>query len=255
MPLRRGEPLPWMLSGCVAYYQPVAAPGNDICRFNQANGGTNVYCAADGVAPTWSPGAGWTFDGATQYLNTGCTPVSVGSWFVRFVGKATINRMPMGSGTALGTDVIGCIPNWSGAPPNDIVFYNGPYVVAGLAITSGGHVLSASGRQGYRDGLAEGGAIEAWVGPGYACAIGGVSTSGVIAAWWDSSVQAVAIYSRSLSPAEVWRVTQQMKYCDINPDWSAWGRRREWYFMGAAAVSGGRVGIYGHRGSPRIRGY
>lgn len=35
-------------------------------------------------------------------------------------------------------------------------------------------------------------------------------------------IQALAIYSRTLSAAEVFAVYRQMAYCERNPDWSVW---------------------------------
>jgi hypothetical protein len=27
----------------------------------------------------------------------------------------------------------------------------------------------------------------------------------------------------------MWTASRQMAYCDVNPDWNVWARRRQWY--------------------------
>ncbi len=56
----------------MAAYAPKGAASYAASKVNLANPGT--YDAAEGVAPTWAAGTGWTFDGATQYLTTGVVP-------------------------------------------------------------------------------------------------------------------------------------------------------------------------------------
>lgn len=65
----------WWLQGgvpaanCIAAYQPKGAASLAASYVNLANPGT--YDAAPGVAPTFDAATGWTFNGTTQYLDTG----------------------------------------------------------------------------------------------------------------------------------------------------------------------------------------
>ncbi len=63
----------WTVSDqtCVAAYQPIGAASLAASYINLANPGT--YNAAPGVAPTLGAG-GWRFDGSTQRLRTGIAP-------------------------------------------------------------------------------------------------------------------------------------------------------------------------------------
>jgi hypothetical protein len=67
------------------------------------------------------------------------------------------------------------------------------------------------------------------------------------AGWYSgTNMRAIAICARTLNAAELWSASRQMQYCDVNPDWSAWGRRRRWYY-GPQVAAAGRVGVYGAR--------
>lgn len=65
----------WWLAGgipaanCIAAYQPKRAASYAASKVNLANPGT--YDATEGVAPSWSSAVGWTFNGSSQYLDTG----------------------------------------------------------------------------------------------------------------------------------------------------------------------------------------
>jgi len=67
--------VPWWLQGsinaanCIAAYQPIGAASLAASYTNLANPGT--YDAAPGTAPTFDTATGWTFNGTTQYLDTG----------------------------------------------------------------------------------------------------------------------------------------------------------------------------------------
>lgn len=72
----------WSVSGktCIAAYQPKGAPSYAESLTNLANPGT--YDAAEGDAPTWDTGVGWTFD--QKWLRTGLTPGSTYSLIVNY---------------------------------------------------------------------------------------------------------------------------------------------------------------------------
>jgi len=57
----------------VAAYQPKDAANLAASYVNLVTPGT--YDAAPGTAPTWDATSGWIFNGSTQYLTTGITPV------------------------------------------------------------------------------------------------------------------------------------------------------------------------------------
>jgi hypothetical protein len=65
-------------------------------------------------------------------------------------------------------------------------------------------------------------------------------------------IQAFAIYV-NLSRSMLSTVFRQMAYCHVNPDWSAWGRKRRYYYAPAQAA-GGAVGIYSKRGAVALPG-
>jgi hypothetical protein len=67
--------------------------------------------------------------------------------------------------------------------------------------------------------------------------LGGTTTSPLA-----GNIQALAVYARTLSPAEVWTASRQMQYCDVNDEWSAWARRRQWYYGPQVVAAAGRVG-------------
>jgi hypothetical protein len=76
------------ITGCVAAYQPKGAADYADSKINLANPGT--YNVTDGTAyPTWNTATGWTFNGSTQYLDSGITPENDQSWsgIVRFANS------------------------------------------------------------------------------------------------------------------------------------------------------------------------
>lgn len=237
-----GDPKLWFNSpGIVAAWQPVRAPGPTLARYNQANGGSNQYKATDGTAPTWAARTGWYFNGASsQYLNTGVTATNNQQWsmLVRFSGLVTTAQYKILMGaynSASPYQGILLSGHWDSL---SVMYMNGGNVKVSPQITTGGSgVLGLAGVQGYRNGLADGSAIGAVAGTFYPIRIGagGIQT-GNAAGHITGYIQAAVIYSRTLSAAEMWAVSRQMAYCDVNPDWSAWGRRRRWFYAAATAA-------------------
>jgi hypothetical protein len=74
----RGGAVPWWRAGGapapVAAYQPLGAASLAASYINLANPGT--YDAAPGTAPSFNAATGWTFNGSSQYLNTGIAPAT-----------------------------------------------------------------------------------------------------------------------------------------------------------------------------------
>jgi hypothetical protein len=229
------------LGGIVAAYQPVAAPSSIDARQNVGRGRLGTFTATPGVAPTWSPATGWTFNG-TQYLSTGIVPQ---------LGYSMLGRFS--NGVALAPNALCGCSDTGGAWR----FYLRPFMAAGthrygygngVLTPSGGlisGVMGLAGTNGYLNGILEGTA-GTWVNATLPVYIGAeYSTLGpTVGNFWIGNGLSIAIYSRTLSAAEMWQASLQMKYCDANPDFNAWAPRRRWFIAPGAA---GRVGIYGVR--------
>lgn len=251
MPLRDRTDLWCNLPGVVAAYQPVRASGPLLARYNMAYGGDNRYRAEPGVLPTWSAVTGWGFDGTSQWLKTNIQLLSSYTTIIRI----TTVLSPGSSEYALG--IIETAPSivayqllLEGA--NSIKFAN-PNTVQ--VATSGVGVLAIAGSIAYKNGLNVGDLNATWAynpTPAGGCLIGSRNYRGTPNGYAEIVCPAFAIYARTLSPAEVWAVSRQMAYCDVNPDWSVWGRRRQWYY--GPQVAAGAVGIYGKRGAVALPG-
>jgi hypothetical protein len=197
----------WEVEGqtCVAAYQPKGADDLAASYVNLANPGTND--AAPGVAPTFDAGTGWTFNGSDQYLNTGIDLPSDQTYsaIVRFSGA--------GTGTMCGTHGSGggyffLEPQRSGG---SVVGYgNQGYIEVSPALAAG--VLAVAGSAAYRDGAVEGGAIS---GAGAldmgVLLLGSRSGDGSPGLYWSGNIQAVAIYSTTLTAEEVSALTTRMQ--------------------------------------------
>ena len=193
---------------CVAAYDAVGAASLADSYVNEANPGTND--AAPGVAPTWAVGTGWTFNGTTQYLTTGVVPVNNQTWsiIVRF------SSLTQGSSVICGMRLNGApgyfriIPRFT---DNNVYYGNGNQVAVTSSLTSG--VLAVGGTQGYRNGVAEGAAIAAGGGAfSGAVYIGAGNQEGVGAvSFTATAIQALAIYSGTLSASDVATITTAMQ--------------------------------------------
>ncbi len=241
----RYVPLWHSLPGCEAAYLPVRAPSHLHARWNialhEARVGQNN--ATLGVAPTWTPWRGWGFNGTTQYLMTGITPVNNQSWtmIIRFADSTG------GTGTYFaGCTIAGSVPTLILTGRSNLRAYgNGGTVVVNTALTFG--VLGVSGNQGYANGVADGAAISVVTGSFGPMDIGCAWNGTTHASFAPYNNLATAIYSRPLTPAEMWLASLQMKYCNQNPEWNAWARRRNYWIVPVQVTAGGRVGIYGAR--------
>lgn len=96
-----GAAVDWWLSGgisaanAIAVYQPIGAASLAASYVNLANPGT--YDAAPGVAPTFAAATGWTFNGSTQYLDSGVVPAAGYTMIFRYSSTAGTNRGFIGS--------------------------------------------------------------------------------------------------------------------------------------------------------------
>ncbi len=233
--------------GVQAVYMPLGAPDPISARQNVRNNlrNTGVYTATPGVVPTWTPRAGWGFNGSSQYLTTNITPNNNQTWtmIIRFTNATGGTSTYFAGCTNSGTTPALILSGRS----NLRVYGNSGTVVVNTALTSG--VLAVSGKQGYVNGVADGGTIGVVVGTFGPIGIGAASNNmGLYANFASYNNLATAIYSRPLAPAEVWQASLQMKYCDQNEAWNVWARRRQYFIVPVEIAAGGAVGIYGRRG-------
>lgn len=249
MPMRR-DPALWLnMPGVVAAYQPVAAPGPLLARYNQAHGGSNTYQAGDGVAPTWGSATGWTFNGSTQYLNTNAF---VASWWTVLVhvDVPVSSTLQVCFGTADTKYLrLGPIFDDSGAFWQQI---NQTLVIAPRLLNG---VMGINDLSCYANGAIVG-SISAPTPSSYAYSnaafLGASNNGGTPGLFLAGTIKSALLVERLLSHAETWNASRQMAYCHVNPDWSAWGRRRRYYYAPSAAA--GNVGIYGKRGAVALPG-
>lgn len=219
MPLRVADPTLWSnLPGVVAAYQPVAAPDPLSARWDMALGGRGRYTAAPGTAPTWATGAGWGFDGVATYLTTGIS-VYAPHWLTVIVRFSDLGSATPQSIFSTPTDSISLNVRWWGS----VRFVHGGGSTSTGEQTAG--VMAITGKGFYRDGVID-------------TAHTGVSAAASnleIGHWTGSrqfhgNMQAFAVYERSLTDAEVWLASLQMKYCHANAAWNVWAPQRRWFF-------------------------
>lgn len=243
MPYRSDASLWYNLPGVVAAYQPVGAPGPLLARYNQANGGDNRYKATDGVAPTWNGATGWTFNGTTQYLDSGIVPGGQQTWSM----LSAVSSGRVASGVIQGTYKFYVWPR-----SGDRYTTNATRVWGSSgAVPSAPYRYGFAGLSAYYNGVLEASPIpdEADLPFTRTIWIGAIPIDGVYTYGESGKQAALVIYSRILSAAEVWHASRQMAYCHVNPDWSAWGRRRRYYApmqqfsgLGFSPVGSGVVG-------------
>jgi hypothetical protein len=229
------------LPGAVVAYQPAGAPNPTAATINVAHNQAHplryrAVTSGAGVAPTWSPRTGWSFDGSSQWLRTNMVPNNGWSAIVRYTGASgnncifTNHDTPDGARFAINpTHSLG------------VIYQSGKYVAAAPALAAG--ILAFAGQQGYRNGLPDGSAIDPWTGTNsYVIDLASYDEGSLN---YPCVIAAIAFYNRTLTPVEMWNVYLQIKYCDVNPDFSAWGRRRHYWIVPpeAAAVT---VPIFDH---------
>ena len=186
---------------CVAAYDAVGAASLADSYTNEANPGT--YTAAPGVAPTWAYGTGWTFNGTTQYLTTGAVPASGWSMLVRYSGGPTTgNHIVAGAYSSTVVDTRFYLAPSYNVAGLGVLYGGGGYVRVAPALAAG--VIGIANRTGYRNGASEGTTHLAWSGvaPG-GVNIGAANHNLGVRDFTAANVQAVAIYSGSLTLADV----------------------------------------------------
>jgi len=230
MPLRTDSSLWFNHPACIAAYQPVRGPDPLQVRYNQAHGGDNRYKAVDVVVGTvWTGSVGWQFN-ISAYLNTGIT-------FSGMPGYTAIARYVLGASQVFSA-VFG-VRNAATMRFGLFGQYNSTDVNYGYGSTSAVINPKASGvfavtNYGYRNGVAETTALTwADISASLGMYIGARNNNGSADYPFEGTIQAIAFFGRVLSSHELWTHSRQMQYCDVNPDWSAWGRRRKWCLVTA----------------------
>lgn len=201
------------IAGAVAAYSPVGAASLAASYSNLANPGTYDAAPVGGSTPSFSAVTGWTFNGSSQYLDTGLTPTTDLTWsmIIRYSGFAAGSSKALAgtykdTGSPQGTFLIQsdsaaamAIRNGSIAS----VATNAPALAAG--------VYGIAGRTAYRNGVAESNLFPANTGPGaYSIYIGAMHYQTGAANFGASTIQAIAIYNTTLTAGEVATLTTRM---------------------------------------------
>ena len=215
--------------GVVAAYQPVAAPDAFAARQNVSNDlrRVGVYDAKLGVAPAWSAANGWYFDGTSQYFNSGVIPQKTTSALVRFANAQVSNYQTLfGSFGAFGVYfTIG----------NAVAISHGPYIIYGNTEYRGATSSCTKGVLGLAAGKCyQDGALVTVLGGWSGTATMPIYLGAYNPLLWtyvpSSAQQAAMITHVDLSHAHMVQYSRQMAYCHVNPDWNAWGRRRQYFY-------------------------
>lgn len=227
MPLQRKRS--WMnWDGCepIAAWQPLYAPSRrDSFLTPHGTSLTDTGCP-------WN-NAGWLFPGgaANMPLDTTIVPAAQSwSYLVLLSGADTsvANRYCFGR-TESGSTVVFAVVG----DPGTSGYFNGGSLAVAPPTAAG--VMGIAGATAYRNGLAEPGSMSSWTGSSnVSLYIGGVHDL-VNTFWGTFSVGAVGIYNITLSSAQMWQRARMLAHLD-NPDWSVWGRRRQYYFAPTAAA-------------------
>lgn len=226
MPLRVADPSLWFaLPGVAAAYQMVGAPGAIFARSNIARGGDPRLAASEVGSPSWSSKGGTAFNGGSSAYQLPFTPTAECSVLIRFSNCSAgyvMGEYQYNAAFLLYPDLGGAsVRYWSG----DTIQAIAPAMTAG--------VLGMAGRYGFRVGVKETPALGAYtgVGPDSILRIGGYYSTADGGAFTAVTVQAFALYARTLTDSEMWLASQQIAHCDTVADYSVWTPQRRWFFI------------------------
>lgn len=192
----------------MAAYDAVGAASLADSYVNEANPGTND--AAPGTAPTWAYGIGWTFNGSTQYLTTGLTPLSdAWSMIVRFSGGSDVLSGLCGSYKTSGGDGSFLISNrFTSNVRHHRHGASGSALSTAPRADSG--VIALAGKNTYLNGVADG-TIPAGSSTAHGVVlVGAYSNNGAAASFTNCPIQAFAMYSGTLDDTDVATITAAM---------------------------------------------
>lgn len=199
----------WWLSGAISAadcYQAHQAKGAASLAASYSNlNDPGTHDAGVGVAPDWDAGNGWKFNGTNHYLTTTFQPDNDQSqtMIAQFTNFSD-PQMLAGAANAAG-NIFALRPNHASGS----VYYNGGVLVVAPSLTSGNTAIA--GNQGYRDGVADGGAIAGYGGScPYAVYIGCWNDAGSPTNYGAVYLQAYAIYTVTITAAQVAAVRAAM---------------------------------------------
>lgn len=197
----------WTIPGqtCVAAYKPIGAADLATSYVNLANPGT--YNAAPGVAPGLSAG-GWTFNGSSQYLTTGIVPATGWSMLVRLTQDGAGNNVQMVGGAA--DDTASGFSIWLARGTTSAVWIHGSSWSSAISSMSG--VYGIAKQSGYFDGAEISTGGSATLSTSRGIFIGQHNVAGAVynPYYLSGTIAAVAIYSTTLSAADVAALTTRM---------------------------------------------
>ncbi len=218
------EALWWTVAGktCVAAYDAIGAASLADSYTDESGSGND---AAPGVAPSWAAGTGWTFNGSTQYLTTGVTPGDAYTVIARYSGFAGASDHAV-FGVRVGSKHFEYFAKTSGV--SNFV-RNGAY--RGAASALAGATVALASHACYVDGAAitpVGGSAD----PAQSALYIGASNNTAAAYFAACDIQAVAIYSDTLTAGEVASLTTAMNALSFagdptTADLVAWGDLNE----------------------------
>lgn len=193
----------WDVPGqtCVAAYAPKGAVDLAASYINLT--GNATYNAAPGVAPTWDATGGWTFNGSTQYLLTGVVPAAGWTMIVRFsnaiTGSLASARIANLNSQFLMLFTVG----------GEIRYGYGNQSDQTVSLVAAG-VVALAGGNAYLDGASVATVSGTFGGAVPAIFIGATNSAGSPFIFLNGKIQAIAIYSTTLSAGNVATLTTLM---------------------------------------------
>jgi len=209
----QGDTSNWWLSGgvsssnAIAAYQPLGATSISSSYSNLANPGTNDATA--GVAPTWAAGTGWSFNGTTQYLQTGVVPSDAWSMIVQF-SNANVGGVAGGSYRYVTAESrFYIVPSHSSGNRQYANGTTTSYLRPGASVTAGNMAIAAKNAylNGSTDGTIPAGSITDTLGGIY---IGANNNYGSAMSFFGGSITAYAIYNATLTAPQISAVASAM---------------------------------------------
>lgn len=194
----------WQVAGqtCVAAYQPIGAASLAASYTNLANPGVNN--AAPGVAPTLVAG-GWSFNGSTQYLRVQIGAITTAiSVVLRYAGAISAYSAAVGS-SANGAARLALAPRNAG-DGGKRGYRHGGVLLSGAGSDAAG-IMALCGNAGYFNGSPETAPFSTSIGTGDI----GIGAYYDPTGYWTGTIAALAIYSTTLSAADVAALTTRMQ--------------------------------------------
>jgi len=194
-----GETLGGIGGDCVGAYQAKSAATYLASLVNLANPGTNDLVEGNGAVP-WAGGTGWGFvTAAAQWFNTGLVPANDQSWSMLVQFSNSVNPA---------ADVVYCgLRNGGGREFLlterwvQVRYANGGQVNIPPSLGATGN-LGVAGAQGYRNGIADGGAIGIWTGASIRSIYIGRSNAAA-PSYCTADIESIAIYNVILTAPQV----------------------------------------------------